>query len=179
MNFSAKICLMRKTVDISREKFCRKLLSGNFSQALFTIFFDYFKFTTFFLGHAALTLRSRLRCIVMKKSNESSENGSNKKVANLTTKSGPMKFHLGGATPTTNLLVLNEVVIDRGPSPYLSNIGKDLYFATKNSRWLAAPLIYCNNTTLICFWSHFRPNPVPFLVNFRSFWSILAYFGPY
>merc|ERR1711988_1723248 len=33
-------------------------------------------------GHAALTLRSRLRCIVMKKSNKdesSSENGSNKK----------------------------------------------------------------------------------------------------
>merc|ERR1712029_1308620 len=76
-------------------------------------------------GHAALTLRSRLRCIVMKKSNKdesSSEHGSNKKVANLTTKSGPMKFHLGGATPTTNLMVLNEVVIDRGPSPYLSNI---------------------------------------------------------
>lgn len=24
----------------------------------------------------------------------------------------------------TNLLVLNEVVVDRGPSPYLSNIGK-------------------------------------------------------
>lgn len=23
----------------------------------------------------------------------------------------------------TNLLVLNEVVVDRGPSPYLSNIG--------------------------------------------------------
>ena len=85
-----------------------------------------------FLGHAALTLRSRLRCIVMKKSNKdesSSENGSNKKVANLTTKSGPMKFHLGGATPTTNLLVLNEVVIDRGPSPYLSNI--DLYLDGK------------------------------------------------
>ena len=68
----------------------------------------------------------------MKKSNKdesSSENGSNKKVANLTTKSGPMKFHLGGATPTTNLLVLNEVVIDRGPSPYLSNI--DLYLDGK------------------------------------------------
>lgn len=24
----------------------------------------------------------------------------------------------------TNLLVLNEVVVDRGPSPYLSNIGE-------------------------------------------------------
>ena len=62
-------------------------------------------------------------------STSASENGSNKKVANLSTKSGPMKFHLGGATPTTNLLVLNEVVIDRGPSPYLSNI--DLYLDGK------------------------------------------------
>ena len=32
-------------------------------------------------------------------------------------------------TPSTNLLVLNEVVIDRGPSPYLSNI--DLYLDGK------------------------------------------------
>ena len=31
--------------------------------------------------------------------------------------------------PSTNLLVLNEVVIDRGPSPYLSNI--DLYLDGK------------------------------------------------
>merc|ERR1719195_1648573 len=57
-------------------------------------------------GHAALTLRSRLRCIVMKKT-ENSTNSSN------------------SVEPNTNLLVLNEVVIDRGPSPYLSNI--DLY----------------------------------------------------
>lgn len=31
--------------------------------------------------------------------------------------------------PPTNILVLNEVVIDRGPSPYLSNI--DLYLDGK------------------------------------------------
>ena len=62
----------------------------------------------FFSGHAALTLRSRLRCIVMKKDEESGK---------VTTK------------PSTNLLVLNEVVIDRGPSPYLSNI--DLYLDGK------------------------------------------------
>lgn len=72
----------------------------------------------------------------MKKSNDSSssssssssENG-NKKV--LTTKVGsPMKLQFqDGATPMTNLLVLNEVVIDRGPSPYLSNI--DLYLDGK------------------------------------------------
>jgi NAD+ kinase len=60
-------------------------------------------------GHAALTLRSRLRCIVMKKT----ENSTNS----------------NGQEPNTNLLVLNEVVIDRGPSPYLSNI--DLYLDGK------------------------------------------------
>jgi len=57
-------------------------------------------------GHAALTLRSRLRCILMKKEEEET-----------------------GAKPNTNQLVLNEVVIDRGPSPYLSNI--DLYLDGK------------------------------------------------
>jgi len=53
-----------------------------------------------------LTLRSRLRCILMKKEEEETS-----------------------AKPTTNQLVLNEVVIDRGPSPYLSNI--DLYLDGK------------------------------------------------
>ncbi|XP_050424623.1 NAD kinase-like isoform X8 [Adelges cooleyi] len=55
-------------------------------------------------GHAALTLRSRLRCIIVRK-NEDTEK------------------------PPPNLLVLNEVVIDRGPSPYLSNI--DLFLDGK------------------------------------------------
>ncbi|KAK3854917.1 hypothetical protein Pcinc_038647, partial [Petrolisthes cinctipes] len=58
-------------------------------------------------GHAALTLRSRLRCIIIRKDQETGKNG----------------------RPPTNLLVLNEVVIDRGPSPYLSNI--DLYLDGK------------------------------------------------
>ncbi|XP_059485812.1 NAD kinase-like isoform X3 [Neocloeon triangulifer] len=57
-------------------------------------------------GYAALTLRSRLRCIIMRKDDEK------------------------GHVPSTNLLVLNEVVIDRGPSPYLSNI--DLYLDGKH-----------------------------------------------
>ncbi|CAH1116330.1 unnamed protein product [Phaedon cochleariae] len=64
-------------------------------------------------GHAALTLRSRLRCIIMKKcdSNQFSEKS---KQADL----------------PTNMLVLNEVVVDRGPSPYLSNI--DLFLDGKH-----------------------------------------------
>lgn len=59
------------------------------------------------LGHAALTLRSRLRCIILKKEEDGKKD----------------------VSPPTNLLVLNEVVIDRGPSPYLSNI--DLYLDGK------------------------------------------------
>ncbi|KAJ8963844.1 hypothetical protein NQ314_005344, partial [Rhamnusium bicolor] len=65
------------------------------------------------LGHAALTLRSRLRCIVMKKS-EQNKSGDINKVTKI----------------PTNLLVLNEVVVDRGPSPYLSNI--DLFLDGKH-----------------------------------------------
>ncbi|XP_066597802.1 NAD kinase-like isoform X3 [Prorops nasuta] len=57
--------------------------------------------------HAALTLRSRLRCIIMRKGEEGQP-----------------------AKPPTNLLVLNEVVVDRGPSPYLSNI--DLFIDGKH-----------------------------------------------
>lgn len=63
-------------------------------------------------GHAALTLRSRLRCIIMKKSDQGN-----------TDKSKLPKI-------PTNLLVLNEVVVDRGPSPYLSNI--DLFLDGKH-----------------------------------------------
>ncbi|XP_072944758.1 NAD kinase-like isoform X2 [Epargyreus clarus] len=58
-------------------------------------------------GHAALTLRSRLQCVVLRKAND----GNDKK------------------KPTT-ILVLNEVVVDRGPSPYLSNI--DLFLDGKH-----------------------------------------------
>lgn len=62
-------------------------------------------------GHAALTLRSRLRCIIMKKGEQYND------------KTNDGKPQTKSKVPT-NLLVLNEVVVDRGPSPYLSNIGK-------------------------------------------------------
>ncbi|XP_060521810.1 NAD kinase-like isoform X2 [Cylas formicarius] len=64
-------------------------------------------------GHAALTLRSRLRCIVIKKGEQSRTEDS----ANI------------NKTPSS-FLVLNEVVVDRGPSPYLSNI--DLFLDGKH-----------------------------------------------
>ncbi|KAG5894281.1 hypothetical protein JTB14_007426 [Gonioctena quinquepunctata] len=65
-------------------------------------------------GHAALTLRSRLRCIVMKKNDQTNSSGEKMKTPDV----------------PTNVLVLNEVVIDRGPSPYLSNI--DLFLDGKH-----------------------------------------------
>ncbi|XP_026747951.1 NAD kinase-like isoform X9 [Trichoplusia ni] len=61
-------------------------------------------------GHAALTLRSRLQCVVLRKSRDDADGKEKKK-------------------PTT-ILVLNEVVVDRGPSPYLSNI--DLFLDGKH-----------------------------------------------
>ncbi|XP_076269158.1 NAD kinase-like isoform X3 [Rhynchophorus ferrugineus] len=67
-------------------------------------------------GHAALTLRSRLRCIVIKKNDSKLENGKNAEESNV--------------EKPTSFLVLNEVVVDRGPSPYLSNI--DLYLDGKH-----------------------------------------------
>ncbi|KAI8439265.1 hypothetical protein MSG28_013102 [Choristoneura fumiferana] len=61
------------------------------------------------MRHAALTLRSRLQCVVLR----SSEGGGG-----------------GGAGGRKCILVLNEVVVDRGPSPYLSNI--DLFLDGKH-----------------------------------------------
>ncbi|XP_011161167.1 NAD kinase isoform X3 [Solenopsis invicta] len=58
-------------------------------------------------GNAALTLRSRLRCLITRKNDDNRP-----------------------AQPPTNHLVLNEVVVDRGPSPYLSNI--DLFIDGKH-----------------------------------------------
>ncbi|XP_062137441.1 NAD kinase isoform X4 [Drosophila sulfurigaster albostrigata] len=86
-------------------------------------------------GHAALTLRSRLRCSIHRKGErrrESLQQASN----NLLKPSlqsqygyGPMGNSHSNSNNNCNLsssnnsiLVLNEVVINRGPSPYLSNI---------------------------------------------------------
>ncbi|XP_055703530.1 NAD kinase-like isoform X1 [Phlebotomus papatasi] len=70
-------------------------------------------------GHAALTLRSRLRCMIVRKS------------AKMDYDYLPMLENIHGSHDgSTNILVLNEVVIDRGPSPYLSNI--DLFLDGKH-----------------------------------------------
>lgn len=60
-------------------------------------------------GHAALTLRSRLKCSIYRSENDNNDNTL--------------------CNNSSSCLVLNEVVVDRGPSPYLSNI--DLYLDGK------------------------------------------------
>jgi NAD+ kinase len=84
-------------------------------------------------GHAALTLRSRLRCIIVRK-NSAESNGSGKysEIQNgrSTSTSSALESSKNNQHPSTNILVLNEVVIDRGPSPYLSNI--DLFLDGKH-----------------------------------------------
>lgn len=61
--------------------------------------------TNILRGNAALTLRSRLRCIVVRQK-ESVTNGDDG----------------SECRPNSCHLVLNEMVVDRGPSPYLSNV---------------------------------------------------------
>uniref|UniRef100_A0A0K8UWE6 NAD(+) kinase n=1 Tax=Bactrocera latifrons TaxID=174628 RepID=A0A0K8UWE6_BACLA len=85
-------------------------------------------------GHAALTLRSRLRCVIYRKNDRRKESESDstnqftKNAYNYQT-DGSDGTNKSGSRGSTNILVLNEVVIDRGPSPYLSNI--DLFLDGK------------------------------------------------
>lgn len=74
-------------------------------------------------GHAALTLRSRLRCIIVRKNQKEDHKDSD-------APNGRAEALAVNSLPSTNILVLNEVVIDRGPSPYLSNI--DLFLDGKH-----------------------------------------------
>ena len=93
-------------------------------------------------GHAALTLRSRLRCSIVRKektigglTNRSSTSTlavtpSTKKVT-IKLNNASINEHSDVSAATvgysnqrklTDLLAVNDIVIDRGPSPYLSNI---------------------------------------------------------
>lgn len=87
-------------------------------------------------GHAALTLRSRLRCSIHRKGERRKESLLHSVGGNLLIPSFQRQLnyvelnngHTGKAGCNNNnghnnsILVLNEVVINRGPSPYLSNI---------------------------------------------------------
>ncbi|CAD7089624.1 unnamed protein product [Hermetia illucens] len=87
-------------------------------------------------GHAALTLRSRLRCIIVRKGERYKEALTDNETSSDRTETAASNhlFSDNQQTPnmraSTNILVLNEVVIDRGPSPYLSNI--DLFLDGKH-----------------------------------------------
>lgn len=92
-------------------------------------------------GNATLTLRSRLRCIIVQKN----ANHNNKSVQppedvahnhhnhnHIHPAETETSTHDASVpnSPSANILVLNEVVVDRGPSPYLSNI--DLFLDGKH-----------------------------------------------
>lgn len=79
-------------------------------------------------GHAALTLRSRLRCIIVRR--PGSEDKELKTPPQIAAAQDNYCNNSSQTKPSTNILVLNEVVIDRGPSPYLSNI--DLFLDGKH-----------------------------------------------
>lgn len=112
-------------------------------------------------GNATLTLRSRLRCIIVQKGATTATKTASPSIANLEGIAAeaasasavhdeyqPRPHHVNSSsnqhnhhqqqqehspdkpTPAANILVLNEVVIDRGPSPYLSNI--DLFLDGKH-----------------------------------------------
>ncbi|KMY93531.1 NAD kinase isoform X4 [Drosophila sechellia] len=87
-------------------------------------------------GHAALTLRSRLRCSIHRKGERRKESllhsvGGNLLIPGFHRQLNYVELNNGqtGKAGCNNnnghnnsILVLNEVVINRGPSPYLSNI---------------------------------------------------------
>ncbi|EDW71415.1 NAD kinase isoform X1 [Drosophila virilis] len=88
-------------------------------------------------GHAALTLRSRLRCSIHRKGErhrDSLQQVSNNllkpslrlhnysAVGDPTFSNNNCSSYSGQSSANNSILVLNEVVINRGPSPYLSNI---------------------------------------------------------
>lgn len=84
-------------------------------------------------GHAALTLRSRLRCSIHRKGERRKESLQAAGSSNLLKPSLQRQLnyvevnHSAGSNnnncnANNSILVLNEVVINRGPSPYLSNI---------------------------------------------------------
>lgn len=107
-------------------------------------------------GNAALTLRSRLKCTLKRRpsidaglntdiiaaaaaaaNNQSNNHQMNNNAANNGQNAGGVQGTLANGTISTNhgpapknFLVLNEVVVDRGPSPYLSNV--DLYIDGKH-----------------------------------------------
>ncbi|XP_070560436.1 NAD kinase-like isoform X2 [Ptychodera flava] len=68
-------------------------------------------------GEAPITLRSRLKCIVVEDESDSTPEESDDSDSGV-----GMLSKKGSPTAVCQRQVLNEVVIDRGPAPYLSNL---------------------------------------------------------
>ncbi|XP_017482108.1 PREDICTED: NAD kinase-like, partial [Rhagoletis zephyria] len=85
-------------------------------------------------GNAALTLRSRLRCTVLRQDKGGDSMMMLTVNGNGVANGGAAAAGNGGTGNADNKstvhLVLNEMVVDRGPSPYLSNV--DLYIDGKH-----------------------------------------------
>ena len=89
-------------------------------------------------GNAALTLRSRLKCVVKHRSSTEATNNelnsTNGTMSPVTNGTNHKTIVTGEPNPAEcsplSYLVLNEVVVDRGPSPYLSNV--DLFIEGKH-----------------------------------------------
>lgn len=62
-------------------------------------------------GHAALTLRSRLRCIIVRKNYKDHKNDSDRNELAECDSSGVNSINNSNALPSTNILVLNEVIL--------------------------------------------------------------------
>ncbi|KAF7492509.1 NAD kinase [Sarcoptes scabiei] len=88
-------------------------------------------------GNAALTLRSRLKCHIVREAEDSFHNTNNNH-NNIIDDSVHKRFDISIQDNNRHKhkrqnnchLVLNEMVVDRGPSPYLSNV--DLYIDSKH-----------------------------------------------
>ncbi|CAG7822161.1 unnamed protein product [Allacma fusca] len=117
---------------------------GFLTPFLFDNFQD--KVTSVLEGQAALTLRSRLKCVLRRKQSLDNStgpdhiaNGNNGSIIATTNTStngtsaghhGMNKLDAHAGRSSLSFLVLNEVVVDRGPSPYLSNV--DLFVDGKH-----------------------------------------------
>lgn len=102
--------------------------------------FDNFeeKVTNVLEGNAALTLRSRLKCTLKRRQSTDATADTGHITSNGQVSQNGIGIHTSLTNGSNNrsnnspmnFLVLNEVVVDRGPSPYLSNV--DLFIDGKH-----------------------------------------------
>jgi len=86
--------------------------------------------TVHFPGNAALTLRSRLKCLLKRRPSLDSSSSEPGKSTGSPVPILNGSHTNGDPSEPLSFLVLNEVVVDRGPSPFLSNV--DLFIDGKH-----------------------------------------------